>query len=437
MPDRSCLNVNTAGHMEIGGCDAIELVKKYGTPLYVMDETVIRQNCKRYKDAIDKYYDGYGLVLYASKAFCTMASCKIVEQEGLGLDVVSGGELFTAAKAGFPMEKVYFHGNNKTPDEIKMGIDYGVGRFVVDNHEELQIINRIAEEKNKKIKISIRLKPGVDAHTHEFIKTGQIDSKFGVAIENGEAHEMVEEIKQMSSIELIGVHCHIGSQIFELAPYEHSAEVMLNFIADIRDKYGIHVTELNLGGGFGIKYTEKDDPLEYNQFIEAISKVVKRICFEKKLGRIFMLMEPGRSIVAPAGVTLYTVGSVKEIKGIRKYVLIDGGMTDNPRYALYQAEYTALLANKPRAPKTDVVTIAGKCCESGDLIAKDIKIQEAQPGDILAVLATGAYNYSMSMNYNRNTKPSVVLVCNGKSRLIVKREDYMDIIRNDIIPEDL
>lgn len=431
------LKVNAAGNLEIGGCDTIELAKEYGTPLYVMDETTIRQNCKRYKEAMEKYYDGYGLVLYASKAFCTLASCKIAEQEGLGLDVVSGGELFTAVKADFPMDKVFFHGNNKTPEEIEMGIDYGIGRFVVDNHEELQTINRIAGEKNKKVKILIRIKPGVDAHTHEFVKTGNIDSKFGVALENGEAHAMVAEIKKLDNVELVGVHCHIGSQIFELEPFEHAAEIMLNFIADVKNKYGIKITELNLGGGFGIRYTEKDDPLEYDQFIEAVSKVVKRICSEKGLGQIFMLMEPGRSVVAPAGITLYTVGSVKDIKGVRKYVSVDGGMTDNPRYALYQAEYTALLANNPKAPKEEVVTIAGKCCESGDLIGKDIKLQKAKPGDILAVLSTGAYNYSMSMNYNRNTKPPVVLVRNGKSRLIVKREDYMDIIRNDIIPEDL
>lgn len=437
MSDNNNLKINAAGNLEIGGCDTVELAREYGTPLYVMDETIIRQNCRRYKEAMDKYYDGYGLVLYASKAFCTLASCKIMHQEGLGLDVVSGGELFTAVKAGFPMDKVYFHGNNKTCEEIEMGIDHDIGRFVVDNHEELQIINRIAREKNKSVKISIRIKPGVDAHTHDFIKTGQIDSKFGVALENGEAHEMVSEIKKMNNVELVGVHCHIGSQIFDLTPFEHAADVMIDFIADVRDKYGINISELNLGGGFGIRYTEKDDPLEYEQFIEAVSKVVKKTCNEKGLGRLFILMEPGRSIVAPAGITLYTVGSVKDIKGVRKYVSVDGGMTDNPRYALYQAEYTALIANKPDAPKTEVVTIAGKCCESGDLIGKDIKIQKTQPGDILAVLATGAYNYSMSMNYNRNTKPPVVLVCNGKSRLIVKREDYMDIIRNDTIPEDL
>jgi diaminopimelate decarboxylase len=437
MLQNSNLRINSRGHLEIGGCDTVELVNDYGTPLYVMDEMTIRKNCRLFKEAIDKYYDGYGLVVYASKAFCTTAICKIAQQEGLGLDVVSDGELYTAIKSGFPMDKVYFHGNNKTVEEIEMGIDHNISRFVVDNCTELENINKIAGEKKKKVKISIRIKPGVDPHTHEFIRTGQIDSKFGVSLEDGEAYEFVETVKTMANVELVGVHCHIGSQIFELAPFEHAAEILLNFIADIKNKYDVRISELNLGGGFGIKYTEKDEPPEYEQFIEAISNVVKRICTEKGLGRLYLIMEPGRSIVAPAGITLYRIGSVKEIKGIRKYVSVDGGMCDNPRYALYKSEYTVMLANKPDAPAAETVTIAGKCCESGDIIAKDVVIPEAKPGDILAVLATGAYNYSMAMNYNRNGKPPVVLVRDGKSRLIVKREDYSDIIRNDLLPEDL
>lgn len=433
----SHLKVNDRGNLEIGGCDTTDLVREYGTPLYVMDEMTIRQNCRRYKQAIDKWYNGNGLVLYASKAFCTMAACRIVQQEGLGLDVVSGGELYTAIKAGFPMERVYFHGNNKTLEEISMAVEHGVGRFVVDNQTELENIERIAGEQGRRVKVAFRIKPGVDAHTHEFIQTGQIDSKFGVALENGEAHDIIAQAAKMKNIDVVGVHCHIGSQIFDIQPFELAAEVMLNFIADIREKYQIRITELNLGGGFGIQYTEKDDPPESAQFMEAVSKTVKQICHEKGLGQMFMLMEPGRSIVAPAGITLYQVGSVKDIRDVRKYVSIDGGMCDNPRYALYKAEYTALLANKPNAPRNEIVTIAGKCCESGDLIAKDIAMPQARPGDIVAVLATGAYNYSMAMNYNRNGKPPVVLVRDGKARLIVKREDYPDIIRNDVIPEDL
>lgn len=431
------LRINGAGHLEIGGCDTVELVEKYGTPLYVMDEAVIRNNCRMYKQAMDRYYGGNGLVLYASKAFCTVAACRIMEQEGLGLDVVSGGELYTAIKAGFPMEKIYFHGNNKTAEEIEMGIEHNVGRFVVDNETELSNIEKIASEKGKKVKILFRIKPGIDAHTHQYIKTGQIDSKFGVALENGEAHSFVEKVLKMEHIELVGVHCHIGSQIFEIEPFELAAEVMINFIADIRDRFGFCMSELDLGGGFGIKYTENDTPLEFDRFVESVSKTVERLCREKELGRIFILLEPGRSIVAPAGITLYRVGNVKDIKGVRKYISVDGGMSDNPRYALYNAEYTALLANKPGSPKTEIVTIAGKCCESGDLIAKDIKMPEAEPGDIVAVLATGAYNYSMAMNYNRIGKPPVVLVRDGKDRLIVRRETYDDIIRNDLLPDDL
>ncbi|NLK69701.1 MAG: diaminopimelate decarboxylase [Clostridiaceae bacterium] len=431
------LKINSAGHLEIGGCDTIELVKKHGTPLYVMDEMVIRNNCRMYKEALDKYYDGNGLVLYASKAFCTIAACKIAHQEGLGLDVVSGGELYTAIKAGFPMEKVYFHGNNKTIDEIEMGIDNNIGRFVVDNETELNNIEKIATVKGKKVKILFRIKPGIDANTHEAVMTGQIDSKFGVGIENGEAYDIIAKAAKMENIEVVGIHCHIGSQIFGLEPFMKTAEVMINFIADIRDKLNIQLNELNLGGGFGIRYTEKDAHLEYDKFVESVSKVVKKVANEKGIKELFILIEPGRSIVGSAGITLYEVGNVKNIEGIRKYISVDGGMCDNPRYALYESEYTALLANKPKSTKDEVVTIAGKCCESGDLIAKDIKMPKTQAGDIIAVLATGAYNYSMAMNYNRLGKPPVVLVKDGKDRLIVRRETYEDIIRNDIVPDDL
>lgn len=431
------LKINSAGHLEIGGCDTIKLVKKHGTPLYVMDEMVIRNNCRMYKEALDKYYDGNGLVLYASKAFCTIAACKIAHQEGLGLDVVSGGELYTAIKAGFPMEKVYFHGNNKTIDEIEMGIDNNIGRFVVDNETELNNIEKIATVKGKTVKILFRIKPGIDANTHEAVMTGQIDSKFGVGIENGEAYDIIAKAAKMENIEVVGIHCHIGSQIFGLEPFMKTAEVMINFIADIRDKLNIQLNELNLGGGFGIRYTEKDAHLEYDKFVESVSKVVKKVANEKGIKELFILIEPGRSIVGSAGITLYEVGNVKNIEGIRKYISVDGGMCDNPRYALYESEYTALLANKPKSTKDEVVTIAGKCCESGDLIAKDIKMPKTQAGDIIAVLATGAYNYSMAMNYNRLGKPPVVLVKDGKDRLIVRRETYEDIIRNDIVPDDL
>lgn len=428
-----CLKVNKLNHLEIGGCDAVELAKEYGTPLYIMDEGLIRKYCKIYKNSMDKYYDGNGLVLYASKAFCTLYMCKIAEQEGLGLDVVSGGELYTALKAKFPVEKIYFHGNNKTYDELQLAVENNVGRIVVDNTFELEILNEIAAKMNKKVKILFRIKPGIDAHTHDFIRTGQIDSKFGVALETGEALDIVGRALRLANVEVIGLHCHIGSQIFDLAPFELAAKVMMNFIGDLKDKFGLEIKELNLGGGYGIKYIPEHDPIEYDSYIEAVSKVVKQVARERGVQLPFILMEPGRSIVGPAGITVYTVGAVKQIPNVRKYVSVDGGMADNPRYILYQSPYDAVLANNPTAEKVEPVTIAGKCCESGDLLIKDIMMPPIKPGDYLAVLATGAYNYSMASNYNRIPRPPVVMVHDGKAKLIVKRETYEDIVQNDIL----
>lgn len=431
------LKINKNKHLEIGGCDCVELVKEFGSPLYVMDEGLIRKNCRTYKNSMEKYYGGKGLVLFASKAFCTMAMCRIADQEGLGLDVVSGGELYTAIKAGFPMDRVYFHGNNKTMDEIELGIEHNIRRFVVDNRQELDNINKAAAVKGKTANISFRIKPGIDAHTHDFVQTGQIDSKFGVALENGEALEIYKYASKLSNVKVVGVHCHIGSQIFDLAPFELAAKVMLGFIAQVKRELGIEIEELNLGGGFGIKYIPEHDPIEYDHYIASVSRVVKEECESQGLKQPYIVMEPGRSIAAPAGITLYTVGAVKDIKDVRKYVSVDGGMGDNPRYALYQSPYDAILANNPEAEKTEKVTIAGKCCESGDILIKDACMPELKPGDTLAVLATGAYNYSMSSNYNRIPRLPVVLVKDGMARLIVKRESYEDIIRNDMLPEDL
>lgn len=431
------LKINSRNNLEIGGCDCVDLVNKYGTPLYVMDEGLIRKNCRIYKNAMDRHYNSDGLVLYASKAFCTMAMCKIVEQEGLGLDVVSGGELFTALNAGFPMDKVYFHGNNKTVQEIELAIKNNIRRIVVDNKEELERVNQIAAQNGKNAKISFRIKPGIDAHTHDFIQTGQIDSKFGVALENGEALEIVSIASKLSNVQVLGVHCHIGSQIFDLAPFELAAKILLTFIAEVKEKLGLEIEELNLGGGYGIKYIPEHDPIEYDHYIESVSKVVKNICEDKRIKLPFIVMEPGRSIVASSGITLYTVGAVKDIKNVRKYVSVDGGMADNPRYALYESPYDAVLANNPNAKKVEKVTIAGRCCESGDIIIKDIDMPDIKAGDIIAVLATGAYNYSMSSNYNRIPRPPVILVKDGISREIIRREDYNDIIRNDILPDDL
>ena len=426
------LSINEKNHLVIGKSDTVDLAKKYGTPLYVLDEDLVRRNSRTYKNAIDKYYGGKGLVLYASKALSCKHVYKTVMEEGLGADVVSGGELYTAYKAGFPMDKIYFHGNNKTYEELELAVTLGVSHIVVDNESELYMLNEIAG-KNKAVQnIMFRIKPGVDAHTHDFVKTGQIDSKFGVALENGEAFEIVEKALSCKNLNLDGFHCHIGSQIFDVEPFCHSAEVMMDFMAEIKERYGKEVTCLNLGGGFGVKYVEGDDPISYDLYIKEVSKVINKKAQELSINVPFILMEPGRSIVANAGITLYTVGNVKDIKDVRKYVSIDGGMGDNPRYILYGAEYTSVVANRANAPYDDIATIVGKCCESGDIIIENGRVQKIEEGDILAVLTTGAYNYSMSSNYNRIPRPAMVRVKGGEDKIIIKRETYEDIISNDI-----
>lgn len=426
------LTVNEKNHLVIGSNDTVELAKEFGTPLYVMDEDLIRKNCRIYKNAMDKYYDGKGLVLYANKAFCSLYTCRVVNEEGLGMDVVSGGEIYTAIKAGFPMDKVCFHGNNKTRDEIELAVDSGVGHIIVDNVYELEMLNEIAKERGKVQKIMFRIKPGIDAHTHSFVQTGQIDSKFGVALENGEAFEIIEKASKMTGVKVTGVHCHIGSQIFDIDPFCKAAEVMMDFIGDLKDKLGLEIDELNLGGGYGIMYTEKDDPIEYDKYIAHISEIVKAAAEKRGVKLPFIFMEPGRSIVASAGITLYTVGGRKDIKDVRTYISVDGGMCDNPRYILYESEYEAVIANNANAPRCEKVTVAGKCCESGDILLKDVMMPEIKVGDTLAVLATGAYNYSMSSNYNRIARPAVVAVSGGNAKVVVKRETYEDLIRNDL-----
>ncbi len=426
------LSTNAQGHLTIGGADTTLLAKEFGTPLYVMDEMQVRKHCRSFKGSIDKFYGGKGLVCYASKAFSCKEMYRIVASEGLGVDVVSGGELYTAISAGTDAMKICFHGNNKTLDELKMALEYGVGRIVVDNIYELHTLNSLCAEMGKRAEILFRIKPGVDAHTHDFIRTGQIDSKFGFALETGEAFEAVRLALACENIDFVGVHCHIGSQILDTQGFEAAADVMMQFIKKIQDELGAVVRDLNLGGGFGIRYTEKDDPLPYEAFMEVVSKHIHAFCQENNMDLPFIIIEPGRSIAAPAGITLYTVGGKKIIPDIRTYVSIDGGMCDNPRYILYQSEYDALIANKADQPKDTIVTIAGKCCESGDLIGEHMPLQECEPGDILAVCATGAYNYSMSSNYNRLMKPAVVFVKDGAARLAVRRETLEDIIRNDI-----
>ena len=426
------LDINEKGNLTVGGIDTTELAAEYGTPLYVMDEAVIRDSCQRFKNSIDKYYSGQGRVCYASKAFSCMEMCRIVASEGLGLEVVSAGEMYTALKAGFPMDKVGFQGNNKTDEELELALECGVGNIVVDNISELERLEKLAAEKGKRPHIMFRIKPGIDAHTHAFIKTGQIDSKFGFALETGEAFEAVKAALSCKNVELIGVHCHIGSQIFDITPFEEAAGVMLEFIAKVKNELGYEIKGLNLGGGFGIKYVDSDDPKPFEMYMERVSKIVKSRCAELGLEQPYIYLEPGRSVAASAGITLYTVGARKVIPNIRTYISVDGGMADNPRYILYQSEYDAVVANKASEDRSEKVTIAGKCCESGDLIGENMPLQHAEAGDILAVCATGAYNFSMSSNYNRLCKPAVVFVNNGKSKVAVKRETLDDIIRNDI-----
>lgn len=426
------LNVNEKGNLTIGGTDTVELAAKYGTPLYVMDEQTVRTNCRRFNDSIKKFYGDMGRVHYASKALSCMEMCRIVGSEGLGLDAVSIGELYTAVKAGFDPAKIGFHGNNKTNEELSYAVEIGVGHIIVDNISELHRLEKIAEEQGKKPHIMFRIKPGIDAHTHDFVKTGQIDSKFGFALETGEAFEAVKEAIACKNVELYGVHCHIGSQIFDIAPFEEAAKVMLTFIAKIKNELGYEIKGLNLGGGFGIKYLNEHDPQPFEVFMERVANVVTEQCSALNISRPFIYIEPGRSIAAPAGITLYTVGARKEIPNIRTYISIDGSMADSPRYILYKSEYEAVVANKANEERTERVTIAGKCCESGDLIGENMLLQHAEAGDIIAVCATGAYNYSMSSNYNRLQKPAVVFVNNGESRIAVKRETLDDIIRNDV-----
>ncbi len=427
------LEINDKGHLQIGGCDTVDLAKKYGTPLFVMDEAHIRDTCRKYRDTIDQDY-GDGLVLFASKAFLTTAMCKIIQQEGLGLDVVSGGELYTAIKASFPMEKIYFHGNNKTLDELEMAIEAGIGCIVVDNISELMLIEEYARRFHRQIFVSIRIKPGIEAHTHHYIQTGQIDSKFGLGIDSGEAMAAVQAVLQSSFLKLKGIHCHIGSQIFEVQPYRIAVDVMTDFIVQVKRKNGFEIPEINFGGGFGIRYIREDSPQDPRVYVRAMLDELKIQCKKKRINRPFFIIEPGRSIVGEAGTTLYTIGSIKDITGIRKYVSIDGGMTDNPRPALYQAKYRAMIANKADRERDEIVSIAGKCCESGDMLIWDINLPKVERNDILAVFSTGAYNYSMASNYNKTPIPAVVLVKDGKSDLMVKRQTYEDLLRNDSIP---
>ncbi|NLY89606.1 MAG: diaminopimelate decarboxylase [Firmicutes bacterium] len=428
--------INSKGHLEVSGCDTVELAKRFGTPLYVLDETRIRQNCRDYVAGLAEAYPDTQ-VCYAGKAFLCRAICCLMQQEGLGLDVVSGGELYTALKAGFPPDAIYFHGNNKSREELEIALQNGVGCLVIDGFYEIELLNELLAGKEKRQPVLLRLAPGVEAHTHVYTRTGQEDSKFGLAINGGQALQGVKAILNSPRLELLGFHAHIGSQIFDLASYEITAGILAGFMAEVRAETGFVAKVLNLGGGLGIRYTRDDKPLPVREAAKRTGQMVREVFSTLDYPRPKLVLEPGRSIVGDAGVTLYTIGNIKTIPGIRKYVMVDGGMADTPRVALYQAVYEAVIANKAGRPAEEVVTVAGKACESGDILIWDIPLAAPEPGDILAVFATGAYTYSMASNYNRLPRPAVVLVAEGQRELIVARETYEQIVANDLLPRRL
>lgn len=424
--------VTADGHLAVGGKDTVQLAKQYGTPLYVMDEAAIRNQCRLYKRAMSRYFGEGSAIHYAGKALSCKAIYRIMQEEGIGVDLVSLGELYTAKAAGFDLSHACLHGNNKTDEELSLAISEGVGEFMVDSFEELEALDRIAGNAGVKQHIMLRLTPNIDSHTQKAISTGQLDSKFGTPIATGQADRLVKLALAKENLILDGFHSHIGSQIFLYEPYIEQAKVMFEFAAEMKEKYGYEAKKIDLGGGFGVRYTSKDPIVDIESNIAKIAAEVDKICEAYGLSHPAVLMEPGRSIVAAAGVTLYTVGTVKTIEGYRTYVSVDGGMTDNPRYALYQSRYEALLANKAAEEKDLVCTIAGRCCESGDLIGEEMALQTPRRGDILAVLVTGAYNYSMASNYNRVPRPAMVFVKDGEDRLVIQRESYADLYQNDI-----
>lgn len=429
-----CENISInyeSGHLMFAGRDTVELAKRYGTPLYLIDEDHIRKMCRIYAQAMKEAFDEFSKPLFASKALCFKKIYGIVNSEGLGADVASVGELFTAIRADFPPENIVFHGNNKTDDDIEFAIGQRVGCFVCDNREELEAINACAERHGIKQRIMLRVTPGIDPHTHAKINTGRIDSKFGAPIETNQAEELTTYALSLKNISLQGFHCHIGSQIFDFEPFADAAKIMLSYIADINAKHGYTAKYLNLGGGMGVRYTSNDPEIDYRANILKIGEIVRNECKTLGIKQPHIFMEPGRSIVAASGMTLYKVGATKVIEGFRNYVSIDGGMADNPRYTLYSSPYTVALANKMNDPQTFNCTVAGRCCESGDLIQENVSIPHPVRGDYLAVATTGAYNYSMASNYNRLPRPPIVMLSEKKEYVAVARETLTDLISND------
>jgi diaminopimelate decarboxylase len=423
--------INERGHLEIGGVDTTDIVNEFGTPVYVYDVSLIRERARGFKQTFDQL----GIkaqVAYASKAFSTIAMIQLAEEEGLSLDVVSGGELYTAIAAEFPVERIHFHGNNKSREELEMALDYHIGCIVVDNFYELELLDMICKERKQSIPILLRVTPGIEAHTHDYILTGQEDSKFGFDLQNGQAAAALQQSIKSPYLDLLGVHCHIGSQIFETTGFLLAARKIFSKLYEWKEEYSFESKVLNLGGGFGIRYTSEDEPIPASQYVKEIIEEVKKQAEEFSMAMPEIWIEPGRSLVGDAGTTLYKIGSKKDVPNVRKYLAVDGGMSDNIRPALYEAKYEAILANKPLQPVEETVSIAGKCCESGDMLIWDLPLPKTDSEDILAVFCTGAYGYSMANNYNRIPRPPVVFVENGKAVLVVRRETFEDIIKQDL-----
>lgn len=429
---RGTQNVNEKGHLTIGGIDTVELSAQFGTPLYVYDTALIREKAQAFKSAFSNHQHVKWQIAYASKAFSTVAMVQLVQKLGLSLDVVSGGELYTAIKAGFPTEDIHFHGNNKTREELSFALDENIGTIIVDNLSEIHLLEELSQERDMTVDILLRLTPGVEAHTHEHIMTGQEDSKFGFNLGSQSIEEAIHLSVSSPHLILNGLHCHIGSQIFETDGFESAIRRIYQYVEAWRDKYGFNLKILNVGGGFGIKYTESDRPLPIAEYVDIIVKSITEESERRDLCLPEIWIEPGRAIVGEAGSTLYSIGSYKDIPSVRKYLAVDGGMTDNLRPALYQAEYETMLANRANDKPEETISVAGRCCESGDILIKDAKLPKSYAGDILAIFCTGAYGYSMANHYNRLPKPAVVFVEDGDAQLVVKRETYADLVRQDI-----
>ncbi|BAU04861.1 diaminopimelate decarboxylase [Fischerella thermalis CCMEE 5330] len=424
--------VNNQDHLEIGGCDVTTLVQQFGSPLYILDEETLRTACRQYRESFQRYYKGESQVLYASKAWSCLAVCAIAASEGLGIDVASGGELYTALNAGVSPDKIYFHGNNKSREELCYAIESGI-TIMADNWRDLQQSVELAGAQQP-VRIMLRVTPGIDCHTHEYIRTGHLDNKFG--FDPGDLDEVFAFVSKQQALNCVGVHAHIGSQIFERQPHQDLAALMVQWLTKAAS-YGLNLTNLNVGGGLGVKYTESDDPPSIEEWVKPICEVIQQACAAENLPLPKLLCEPGRSLIATACVTAYTIGSSKVIPGIRTYIAVDGGMSDNPRPITYQSVYRTVVANRMSASLTQTATIAGKHCESGDILIKDAQLPKTESGDILVVMATGAYNYSMASNYNRLPKSAAVVVANGEANLILQRETYQDLIRQDCLPERL